>query len=134
MPKEENIKALMVLPGQHPCITILKNDLDSLQKAVSIGSYYQGLIEVIDLGDNVCLICNEEAKLISLVGNRRIGNDIIAGVFYIVGTDDDGNFASLSQDEINKYGLHFWEPEAFTEKEVADSVWMEFHEILDAND
>ena len=133
MPKEISIKALMVLPGQHPCITMLKNDLDSLQKAVSIGSYHQGLIEVITLEDHVCLISNEEAKLVSLVGNRRLGNDIIAGVFYIVGTDNDGNFASLSQDVINKYAILFWEPESFTEKEVADSLWMKFHEILDMN-
>ena len=83
--KEETILALMVAPGSRPCLTILKNELDALQKAVSIGAPYQGYIEVLSLEDDVCLICNEEAKLISLPGNRRIGRDIIAGAFYIVG-------------------------------------------------
>jgi len=36
---------LMVEPGKHPKVTKLKDDLDSLQKAVSIGADYQGLIE-----------------------------------------------------------------------------------------
>ena len=32
----KEIKVLMVEPGKHPKVTTLKNDLDSLQKAVSI--------------------------------------------------------------------------------------------------
>ena len=32
----KEIKVLMVEPGKHPQVTTLKNDLDSLQKAVSI--------------------------------------------------------------------------------------------------
>ena len=41
----KEITILMVEPGKHPKVTTLKNDLDSLQKAVSIGADYQGLIE-----------------------------------------------------------------------------------------
>ena len=37
----KEITVLMVEPGQHPKITTLKDDLDSLQKAVSIGSDYR---------------------------------------------------------------------------------------------
>ena len=36
---------LMAEPGEHPKVTKIKDDLDSLQKAVSIGADYQGLIE-----------------------------------------------------------------------------------------
>ena len=42
--KQKKIKVLMVEPGKHPIETELDNTLDSLQKAVSIGTDYQGLI------------------------------------------------------------------------------------------
>ena len=63
---------------------MLLDDLDSLQKAVSIGADYQGLIEIISIGNGDCILCNEEGKLIGLDGNRRIGNDIIVGIFVLL--------------------------------------------------
>lgn len=53
--KQKEIKVLMVEPGEYPCGTMLKNDLASLQKAVSIGSTSQGLIEIIGIDDRVCI-------------------------------------------------------------------------------
>ena len=44
--KQKEITVLMGAPGEHPREVGLKNDLDALQKAVSIGCDYQGLIEV----------------------------------------------------------------------------------------
>ena len=78
--KEKEITVLMVEPGKHPVVTTLENSLDALQKAVSIGTDYQGLIELVELEGGVCLLCNEEGKLIGLEGNRHIGADIITGV------------------------------------------------------
>ena len=109
--KEKEITVVMVEPGKHPKITTLKNDLDSLQKAVSIEADYQGLIEIIGIDDGVCLLCNEEGKLIGLDLNRSIGYDVIAGVFYIVGEDNHGNLTSLSEELQKKYLEAFWEPE-----------------------
>ena len=62
----KEITVLMVEPGRHPKVTTLKDDLDSLQKAVSIGADYQGLIEFVSLGNGDCIMCNEEGKLIGL--------------------------------------------------------------------
>ena len=76
----KEITVLMVEPGKHPKVTTLKDDLDSLQKAVSIGVDYQGLIEFVGLGNDDCIMCNEEGKLIGLEGNRRLGDDILVGV------------------------------------------------------
>ena len=81
----KEITVLMVEPGQHPKVTTLKDDLDSLQKAVSIGADYQGLIEIVSLGNGDCIMCNEEGKLIGLEGNRRLGNDILVGVCWLIG-------------------------------------------------
>lgn len=100
-----------VEPGKHPVETVLQNDLESLQKAVSVGSEHQGLIEIIGIDDRVCVLCNEEGKLIGLEGNRRLGNDLIAGVFYIVGEDGQGNLTSLPDDVMSKYSKQFWKPE-----------------------
>ena len=72
---QKEITVLMVEPGKHPKVTTLKDDLESLQKAVSIGADYQGLIEFVSLGNGDCTMCNEEGKLIGLDGNRRLGDD-----------------------------------------------------------
>ena len=105
--KEREIVVLMVEPGKHPVELKLTNELDALQKAVSIGTTYQGLIEIIPLEDNVCLLCNEEGKLIGLEGNRRVGGDIITGVFYIVGENKDGELTSLPQEKMEYYKKDF---------------------------
>lgn len=47
--KEKAIKVLMVEPHKHPTVTTLDNNLDSFQKAVSIGAEYKGLIGIIPL-------------------------------------------------------------------------------------
>ena len=112
--KEKEITVVMVEPGERPKVTTLKNDLDALQKAVSIGADYQGLIELIGLEDGVDLLCNEEGKLIGLELNRSIGHDVIAGVFYVVGADRCGNLTSLSEAQQKKYIEMFWEPEYFS--------------------
>ena len=115
--KEKEITVVMVEPGKYPKVTkvtTLKNDLDSLQKAVSIGADYQGLIEILGIDDGVCLLCNEEGKLIGLDLNRSIGYDVISGVFYIVGEDNHGNLTSLSEELQAKYLEEFWAPEYWT--------------------
>ena len=126
--KEKTIRVLKVEPGNIPYVITLNNDLDSLQKAVSIGCEHQGLIEIIDIADNVAILCNEEGKLLGLEGNRRLGNDIIAGVFYVVGTDDEGNICSLTVEQIKQYGNMFFVPEDITQDEISDSI---IFEIID---
>lgn len=122
--KKREITVLLVEPKKSPVVTTLANDLDALQKAVSIGTDYQGLIEIIGIEDGVCVLCNEEGKLIGLEGNRRIGHDIIAGVFYVAGEDDCGNLTSLSQDKIVLYMERFREPEYYTQAEVEHAIFM----------
>ena len=123
---KKKIKALMVEPGKHPVVTVLNDDLDSLQKAVSIGADYQGLIEIISIGNGDCVLCNEEGKLIGLEGNRRVDSDIIAGVFYIMSEGEDGDLVSLSEEKIKYYTEKFWEPEVFDSAEIEPSVHVWF--------
>ena len=125
--KQKEIKVLMVAPGEHPKEVMLENNLDALQKAVSIGCDYQGLIEVVSLEKGVCIICNEEGKLLGLEGNRRLGSDIIAGVFYVVGEDKCGNFVSLTEAQMEHYSRRFWEPERFSMGDITDLIYAFIH-------
>ena len=76
--KEKEITVLKVEPGKSPETVTMPNTLDAMQKMVG------GYIEVLPLSD-VCLVCNEDGKLLGLEGNRRLGNDIIVGTFFLAG-------------------------------------------------
>ena len=121
--KEKRIKVLRVAPFLAPEVCVLENDLRALQEAVSIGADYVGLIEVVGLEDErACILCNEEGKLIGLPLNRWIGHDIIAGVFYVVGQDENGNFTSLSDERMAYYMKRFEYAEYFISDESGNMI------------
>ena len=124
--KEKTIKALMVEPNKPPCVVDLNTDLDSLQKAVSIGAPEQGLIEFVWLEDNVSILCNEEGKLIGLEPNRRLGDDILCGVFYIVAENDEGELISLTDLQQERYSKMFRDPDLIFKDEVSRTVFSVF--------
>ena len=126
--KQKKIKVLMVEPGKHPTVTELDNNLDSLQKAVSINCDYQGLIELIPVELGVVFLCNEEGKLNGMEGNRKFGYDILAGVFYVCSEDEEGNLASLSDENMAKYKSRFWHPEFYTDEDVQGAVYYDVKE------
>ena len=127
--KEKQIRALMVEPMESPKLVTLQNDLDSLQKAVSIGAPDQGLIEFVHLEDNVSILCNEEGKLIGLAPNRRLGDDILCGVFYVVAEDEEGELMSLTSEQIEKYSEFFEIFESIPAEEVDHTVVFRFYPL-----
>ena len=58
--KEKEIKVLRVKPHEHPEVYMLKNTLEAMQEAVG------GYIDIVGLDDNVCILLNDEGKLIGL--------------------------------------------------------------------
>lgn len=103
---------MIVEPYKLPYKQTIKNDLETKQKIVG------GLIEVTSLLDDedVALICNEEGKMYGMPLNRDIGYDIIAGTFIIAGeVDEEGEFTSLTEEQIEKY------KNRFNEKSIADT-------------
>ena len=129
MKKTKEIRVLMVEPGEKPKEALLHTDLGSLQKAVSIGCEEQGLIEIVPIGKKCSILCNEEGKLIGLRGNRRIGNDVITGVFYVVGDTQNGCLRSLSDEEFEHWYQVFEEPEYYTDTEVTESIMLKFFSL-----
>ena len=124
--REKQVKALMIEPNKSPCVVELMTDLDSLQKAVSIGAPEQGLIEFVYLEDNVSLLLNEEGKLIGLEPNRRLGDDILCGVFYVVAENDEGELISLSEAQQEHYSKMFEHIEPIDKAEVGNTIFFRF--------
>ena len=107
------MKVLKVEPYQLPEIKEIDPGLSSLQHEV------EGWIEATyPFEDPVAIICNEEGKLNGMEYNRAIRDEngevreIIAGPFLVVGLDEE-NFASLSEDMLQKYKRMFAQPEVF---------------------
>lgn len=115
MNEENKLRVVMVEPGKPAYETEIDNTLEAEQKAVG------GYIEVVPLGDGKLLICNEEGKLSGMQGNRRIGKDIIAGSFFIVGEDGD-EFRSLTDEEVKESLERFAEPEENSQEEVENAM------------
>ena len=124
--REKQVKALMIEPNKKPCVVELMTDLDSLQKAVSIGAPEQGLIEFVYLEDNVSLLLNEEGKLIGLEPNRRLGNDILVGVVYVVAENDEGELISLTEAQQERYSKMFESFEPIDKAEVGNTIFFRF--------
>ena len=103
-----------------------ENTLSDLQKAVSIGSDYVGLIEIINLSYKVCILCNEEAKLIGLEPNRRFYGDILCGTFYVTGQTKDGDLTSLPKEAFIVFEYLFAVPEVIPQEEVSDTMFTRF--------
>ena len=112
----KKMRVLKVAPGRKPEIVELENDLEAIGKAVSEEASYIGYPEFITVEYNVTFILNDEGKLIDLKPNRRFGDDILVGTFYIVGTQES-ELTSLSESNIKKYQEIFAEPDRFTGNE-----------------
>ena len=113
--KPDNLmRVVYVAPNKPAYVTDIVNSLEGEQKAVG------GHIEAVYIeDDNTCLICNENAKLEGMEGNRRFGDgtSIIAGPFFICGTTED-NFRSLTDEEVDKYMDRFAVPDQISQDEV----------------
>ena len=96
----EKIRVLIVESAFDPYVKEIENTLQAKQKIVG------GLLEFVDIEDNVDLICNEEGKLHNLEMNKIITNDVICGTFIIAG-QENGNTVSLTEKQIKKYKKYF---------------------------
>lgn len=96
----KKIKILIVEPNKEPYEKEIEHTLEKMQEIVG------GLIEFVELEDNVDLICNEEGKICNLEINRIITNDIVCGTFFIVG-QEEGDTISLTNEQIKRYTEYF---------------------------
>jgi len=108
MKKENTIKVLKIEPGKMPYEKEMVNELEGIQAEV------EGMFECVYLDNNCIAVVNEEGKLNGMELNRRIGNDIIAGPFFICGDSDDGEFISLTDEQLDTFSCKFKDVPVFT--------------------
>ena len=117
----EMMKVVMVEPNKPAYITEIEHSLKGMKEAVG------GLIEPIYYLDEprAVMVGNEEAKLNGMEGNRRFGERIVAGPFFICGekmTEDGMDFCSLSDELCEKYVQKFAVPESISQDEVEQDM------------
>ena len=86
-----------------PTVQEIDGSLESMQKIVG------GTIQAVYAFDEpVCIVCNDEGKLLGLPMNRALTDesgvpyDIVCGTFFVVGIGD-ADFTSLTEQQIEKY-------------------------------
>ena len=105
------MRVLIVEPMKPPREQENSGDLAAMQTIVG------GLIQVVyPFEEPIALVCNDEGKLLGLPMNRYIPEirDVIAGTFFLCGAPPEGeNFASLTEEQLQRYIRRFYEPEQF---------------------
>ena len=123
----DGVRMLMILPHKVPVVTYVKDELDSLQLAVSDHGE-EALIEYTYPFDDDCMVLgNEEAKLIGMEGNRRLGESIYAGPIFITRDDGVGGLCSLTDEQVTKYSEMFAEPHDISPEETQADVGFTFY-------
>lgn len=110
--KEEKLTVLIIEPLEPPRVAVIKNTLEDMQEVVG------GYIEEVPLDEDAILVCNEEGKLDNLKANRRVGNDVIAGTFFIAREDGSEYLRSLTDEQIKFYKEKFQEIEEIPQEEL----------------
>ena len=121
--KPDNLMRIVYVEPHHPAFEAeIPHEYEAESKAVG------GLIEVVGNGDETCIVCNDEGKLIGMEGNRHLDNgvSIIAGPFFVCGETLD-DFRSLTDEETQKYLERFSEPEDISRAEVEADMGFTFY-------
>lgn len=107
----EKIKVVSLIPGETAEITELGSSLEEMQE------YVGGLIQAIyPFDEEVCIVCNDEGKLLGLPVNRALRDsdgevyDAICGNAFICDCSGE-EFGSLSDEQLCKYSEMFKHPE-----------------------
>ena len=74
------MRAIKKEPGRRAQVVEIENDLRTLQEAVG------GYIETVTLPYGLCIICNEEGRLMGLPFNTIFAGIPLVGTFLVVGT------------------------------------------------
>lgn len=114
------VTALMVKPGEKPCVVPLVDDSCFLNAMVSVGATLMCSAAVLPIEKDVVAIYAYEGVMSGLKGNRKVGKRIIAGTFYVVRIVN-GQLVSLAEEEISKYSYRFRRIQEYSDTEVIDS-------------
>ena len=100
------IKVFIKKPGQNAYLSYIDNTLEALQKLVG------GFIESVTLSEDLCIICNEEGRILGLEPNCTVCGVDFVGPIIFVGIDGD-EFASIP---FTYTGFKYCFPDLFKEE------------------
>ena len=102
MSKKEKLRCILVKVFEQPKVIEIEHNLSTLQ------NYVGGLIDIVEIEEDVVIIINDEGKLLGLSPNLVLYEfrDIIVGDFLVVG-QKNGETISLSEEKIEKYMKRF---------------------------
>ena len=123
----DGVRMLMIQPHQTPVVTYVREKLADLQRAVSDHCEEAYIEYTYPFDDDCMLLGNEEAKLIRMEGNRRIGDSIYAGPIFVTRDDGEGGLCSLTDEQVQKYSEMFAVPENISQDEVQSDCGFTFY-------
>jgi hypothetical protein len=89
------IQVMVKHPGKPLELITIGNDLKSMQSLVG------GYIECVNFdGNKLNMICNEEGKLSGLPYNFDWYSDFVVGTVFFCTHDSEGNFVSITEEQI----------------------------------
>ena len=117
----EKIKVLKIDPAKHPKRCYINAAMKAFRDAVNADDIEHGGIEAKKLERNIYAVFNMDRFLTDLEPNRQIGDDIISGTILIVATNDNRMPVSLTEGQLSKYALRFWNVETFDDMDFIES-------------
>ena len=128
----KKIRTVMIEPRKEPYVKWLDLSITAFDEAVSKGCGFKCHAKAKKLKKNIYILYAEENTSLLFAANRRINEDIISGVFYIVKAKK-GLVSSLSDRQAKKYIAMFEEPDEFTEDELLtyclDSIYKDLDNL-----
>lgn len=121
----------MIAPGEHPQPHYLEPTMQAFKKAVNIGADEIGDVQSKKLDRDIYVIFNRDRYLAGLEGNRKIGDDILAGHIYILGVTSKGFPRALTGAEVERYTFRFWEPGHFDDIDVVEANLNTLYQALE---
>ena len=119
--KKEKIRVLLIEPVMPPKIFYIEPSMKAFRKAVDADNIKHGGVEAKKFEKNIYAIFNKDRFLANLEPNRRVGDDILAGNIYIIATNNNRVPISLTDEQVSRYALRFWNVESFDEMDVAEA-------------
>lgn len=86
---KKSITVLKLSPGKEPVLSYLKPTIEAFRKAISMESCGMGTPCAKEMEHGIYALYNKDGYLWDLDANRRVGDEIICGTFFIVGIDNN---------------------------------------------
>ena len=115
------IRVLLVEPMEHPKAHEIQPSMAAFRNALNAGAAYNGKVEAKRLEHGIYAVFNKDRFLTDLAPNRQIDDDIIVGTMFVVAVDEQRIPISLTDEQMIKYALRFWQVEHFDEIDVMEA-------------